>query len=178
MEETYPAFPKIPRLFRDIIVTEKIDGSNGLIHVSKDGVIRAGSRNRWLTPDKRGDNFGFAAWVQANAETLIQLGPGHHYGEWWGQGIQRGYGLTERRFSLFDTRRTELVNTPGLTVVPLLYSGVFDGLVINHCLNMLEWYGSRAADWPDPEGIIVRHVAGGHIYKVLLQNDSEPKGKL
>src|SRR5690606_23517611 len=68
------------------------------------GGIYAGSRNRWLTPDK--DNFGFARWVAERAEALIPvLGPGLHYGEWWGKGIQRGYGVENKRFSLFNTAR-------------------------------------------------------------------------
>jgi hypothetical protein len=33
--ETFPAFPKIPRLRRRIVVTEKIDGTNALVSVSE-----------------------------------------------------------------------------------------------------------------------------------------------
>lgn len=36
---------------------------------------------------------------------LLKLGKGYHYGEWWGKGIQRGYGLEEKRFSLFNVSR-------------------------------------------------------------------------
>lgn len=75
-------FPKIPRYLRDVVVTEKLDGTNGLVYVSDDGVVTAGSRNRWITPEsKTSDNFGFAAWVAANADELAKLGPGFHYGE-------------------------------------------------------------------------------------------------
>ena len=31
--EPYPKFGSIPRLFREVIVTEKIDGTNGLIRI-------------------------------------------------------------------------------------------------------------------------------------------------
>ena len=62
-EETeFKEFEKISRLNREVIVTEKIDGTNGLVWVSDDStVVRAGSRSRWITPEA--DNFGFARWV-------------------------------------------------------------------------------------------------------------------
>lgn len=30
----FKAWPKIPRLFRDVIITEKIDGTNAAIHIA------------------------------------------------------------------------------------------------------------------------------------------------
>ena len=67
----FQPFPKIPRLNREIVITEKIDGTNGVIHVADDLTVTAGSRNRWLTIEK--DNFGFAKWVAENAEELAEL---------------------------------------------------------------------------------------------------------
>src|SRR4051812_4307796 len=100
----FQAFPSIARLFRECVVTEKIDGTNGVVHVSDDGLtVTAGSRSRWITPEA--DNFGFARWVAEHAEELRALGPGFHFGEWWGSGIQRRYGLDEKRFSLFNVGR-------------------------------------------------------------------------
>lgn len=100
----FKAFPKLQRLSGPAFVTEKIDGTNACVHVDAETwVVTAQSRTRVITPGKN-DNFGFAAWVQSNYYALADLlGPGYHYGEWWGQGIQRGYGLKERRFSLFNT---------------------------------------------------------------------------
>ena len=60
----FRAFHKIPRLFRDVIITEKIDGTNACVVVTPDGTVLAQSRSRFITPED--DNFGFAAWVQAN----------------------------------------------------------------------------------------------------------------
>jgi hypothetical protein len=116
----FKEFPKMPRLSREIIVTEKIDGTNAQVAVVEldgysapgavwegDGLaIYAGSRTRWITP--KADNFGFAAWVRDNAEELATLGPGNHFGEWWGAGIQRRYGLTDKRFSLFNDRNLRI----------------------------------------------------------------------
>ena len=96
-------FPKIARLARECIVTEKIDGTNGVICITEDGDLFAGSRSQWITPAQ--DNYGFAKWVEGNKAELLKLGPGYHYGEWWGQGIQRNYSLREKRWSLFNVSR-------------------------------------------------------------------------
>ena len=82
----FKEFDKIARLNREVVVTEKIDGTNGLVWVSDDSsIVKAGSRTRWVTPEA--DNFGFARWVQENVDELRKLGPGYHYGEWWGAGF-------------------------------------------------------------------------------------------
>src|ERR1700678_3231147 len=108
----FSAFPKIARYSREVVVTEKIDGTNGVIHVDDTMTeLYAGSRSQWLGPD--GDNFGFGKWVPDNKAELLKLGPGTHYGEWWGAGIQRKYGLSEKRFSLFNThRRSDAATRP------------------------------------------------------------------
>lgn len=80
----FRAWPKTPRLFRDMVITEKIDGTNAAVIVA-DGKLYAQSRKRIITPDD--DNFGFASWVAEHPE-LVELGEGYHYGEWWGKGIQ------------------------------------------------------------------------------------------
>lgn len=68
--QPFVEFRKIPRLNREIVVTEKIDGTNAQILVSDDGKeLIAGSRNRWITTEN--DNHGFAKWVESNKEELI-----------------------------------------------------------------------------------------------------------
>ena len=64
----FQEFPKMARLSREVIVTEKIDGTNAQVFISEDGSIIAGSRTKWLTPQD--DNFGFAKWVEENKEEL------------------------------------------------------------------------------------------------------------
>lgn len=154
---TLPAhveFPKISRLNRDIIVTEKIDGANGAIGITSEGKVYAQSRKRIISPET--DSFGFAAWVEKNKEQLFNvLGPGLHFGEWWGRGIQRGYGAAERYFSLFNVNRwandpsVGALATIGLQVVPILYKGPWNapGSYIyapDACLKMLAQRGSYA----------------------------------
>lgn len=174
----FEPFPKIPRLSREIIVTEKIDGTNAQIFIGDDGfTIRAGSRSRWITPQD--DNFGFARWVEENRVSLLALGPGRHFGEWWGSGIQRGYGLTkgEKRFSLFNVSRwTDDVRPAICGVVPVLYRGDFNTNVIETCLGGLRMLGSVAAPgFMKPEGVIVFHTALNAGFKKTLEKDDAPK---
>lgn len=170
-------FPKIPRLNRECIVTEKIDGTNGCVIVNDEGVF-AQSRNNVLTADS--DPFGFGLWVRDNADALREaLGPGYHFGEWWGRKIQRTYGLDERRFSLFNVGRWEGVELPaGVFVVPVLARGIFSTSLVQQCVDDLRANGSRAVPgFMRPEGVVVWHSAAEHSFKVTLERDEEWKGK-
>jgi hypothetical protein len=145
------------------------------VFVSEDGEVRAGSRNRWINPEE--DNFGFSTWVRDHADELRQLGPGRHFGEWWGSGIQRGYGLSEKRFSLFNTSRWALERPSCCDVVPILYLGQFSTQAVDDAINDLRQNGSRAAHgFMRPEGVIVFHIAGNVGFKKTLERDEEPKG--
>ena len=42
----FEQFQKIRRLSREIIITEKIDGTNGLVQVNEDGSLFVGSRTQ------------------------------------------------------------------------------------------------------------------------------------
>ena len=174
----FQPFPKIPRLNRDIVITEKIDGTNAAIGIDEDGNVWAQSRKRLITPDD--DNFGFARFVEDNKDELLFLGPGLHFGEWWGSGIQRGYGLKEKRFILFNTARWGAVPREALPttlhVVPVLYEGPFVPRAIDEALNSLRFDGSCAAPgFMDPEGIVIWHTAARQMFKVTLENDDAPK---
>lgn len=178
MTHKFKEFPKIFRLNRKVVVTEKLDGTNGCVIVGEDGSVAAQSRSRIITPED--DNFGFARWVQANAEELRQLGPGYHYGEWWGQGIQRGYGLTEKRFSLFNVTRWEESRPACCHVVPVLMRGTASqGWSIAYpAIEMLRAGGSVAAPgFRKPEGIVAFHAQGNVLMKATLEKDEEYKGK-
>jgi RNA ligase len=198
----FQGFGKIPRLFRDIVITEKIDGTNAAIGIvpfdaanrahaslplviAEDGtwyIVYAQSRKRIISP--LSDNHGFARWVWDNAHTLVaDLGPGLHFGEWWGSGIQRGYGLEKghKVFSLFNVKRwTDEVKlgftTPCLDVVPVLYRGRFDTAMVETINNLLVINGSQVAPgFRDPEGIVVYHTAANELFKVTIENDEAPK---
>lgn len=165
----FEPYGKTPRWRSQIIVTEKIDGTNSLIEIPEDPSLplAVGSRNRWITPGKGTDNFGFAEWAYNNEALLRRLGPGKHYGEWWGCGIGRGYALTERRWSLFQAHRwtNEQLREMGLPsnvyVVPILARGEDVGLV-QIAANTLLTVGSQAAPgYMKPEGVVVAMAANG-----------------
>ena len=175
----FKPFEKIPRLSRECFITEKIDGTNGVIHIDDTGtVMTVGSRTRWITTTD--DNYGFAKWAAKNEQELLRLGPGFHYGEWWGQGIQRGYGLTEKRFSLFNVSRwSDAATRPACCdVVPQLFQGEFSTDVVSRAINALSALGSAAAPgFMRPEGVIVYHVAANMYFKKTIEKDAEWKGR-
>lgn len=193
----FKAFPKIPRVSKGVVITEKIDGTNACIVVvdpmEKDPhgeatelQVFAQSRNSVITPEK--DNYGFARWVQTNVEELKKLGPGYHYGEWWGNGIQRNYGLSQKRFSLFNVgrwadqhgtneqwgyREGQQFVPECCYVVPILSKKRID-LALQEAEDLLRAKGSVAAPgWGKPEGFIL--WMNDTYSKFLLENNDIPK---
>ena len=174
----FKEFPKIARLSREIVITEKLDGTNAQIYITEDGQMFAGSRTRWITPQE--DNYGFARWAEANKEELLKLGAGQHFGEWWGNGIQRNYSQTKKHFSLFNTQRwSEPTTRPACCeVVPVLYQGILDECGVMKALKQLTEKGSVAAPgFMKPEGIVIYHTAAKLYFKKTLDKDDEWKGK-
>lgn len=221
---------KTPRLSSPYILTEKIDGTNSAVVIKTEGWgyspayddpnlvaqiaggelggdgyplvqhnVYAQSRNRFITP--QADNFGFAAWVRENAEGLISiLGPGRHFGEYWGNGIQRGYGLPrgERRFSLFNVTRHNPLGSmadleahfatpfagreplfpdlPEMSTVPVI--SAVDGdrslrsmsHMVDQALARLCLAGSFAAEFARPEGIILFHSRSNQVFKAFCDD--------
>jgi hypothetical protein len=210
----FQGWPKTPRLNKDIVITEKMDGSNAAVIIEQhpfgtslesedpyllDVVlldlndetglpeyeyhVGAQSRKRLIRPGE--DNYGFAGWVKENAFDLATaLGPGRHFGEWWGLGIQRRYDLDHKRFSLFNTHRYSKTafgdfGLHQVDTVPVIYQGPFGQDAIDRAVENLRDFGSYHphADGFDPaEGVIVFHSASKQVYKVLLENDHLPKG--
>jgi hypothetical protein len=166
-------FPKIPRL-RNVLmsITEKIDGTNAQINIPQDPSepLLVGSRNRIITPGKDTDNYGFAGWVAQHEAMLRRLGPGRHYGEWWGAGVARKYGLEEKRFSLFNVGRYSESGLPEgapVSLVPVLYYGEFSMQAVYDCLEKLKREGSVAAPgFMQPEGVVVK--VGEITWKEIL----------
>lgn len=211
----FQPWPSISRLNKEAIYTEKIDGTNAAVVIERispslgpladwelellgwsgkedvvymeSGVylVAAQSRKRFITPGD--DNFAFAKWVYDNSRNLIEvLGEGRHFGEWWGSGIQGGYGLSngERRFSLFNVKRWEDTLThehgheliPELYMVPVLTKETFSTITAKWCVESLREHGSMASPgFMRPEGVVVFHTASGTPYKTFLENDDIPK---
>lgn len=192
----FEEFPKLARLSRECIITEKIDGTNAQVTITEDGQLLCGSRTRWITPEQ--DNYGFAKWCQEHEEELLKLGVGRHFGEWWGSGCQRGYDLPkgEKRWSLFNVSRWCLSNVQPIRIitadprvekwqeilpaccslVPILYKGIFTTEACDQTLNQLRANGSLAAPgFMKPEGIVCFHVAANCGFKKTLDKDEIPK---
>jgi hypothetical protein len=125
-------------------------------------------------------NSSFAGWVNRNRDELLLLGPGRHFGEWWGSGIQCGYGLTggDKRFSLFNVSRWDNpeVRPSCCGVVPTLYRGLFSTGAADGQIARLTHEGSLAAPgFMRPEGIVIFHTATGVLMKKTLVKDESPK---
>lgn len=171
----FVGFPKISRISRDMVITEKLDGTNACIYIGEDGTFLTGSRTRWITPED--DNAGFSRWAHKNKEELMELGPGLHHGEWWGQGIQRNYGLKEKRFSLFNVSLWGESRPACCHVVPTLYTGLFDSAIIESQVELLRATGSVAVPgFMKPEGIVIFHTHSRTLFKKTLEKDAEGKG--
>lgn len=199
----FQEFPKIPRYRREVALTEKLDGTNAAVVWAPftDGdenglcvkelkdqhgvylgqyVLLAQSRQRFITPARikpKNDNYAFAQWVDDHADELTKLGPGVHYGEWWGYGIQRGYGMAEKHFSLFNVNRWadgKQERPACCDVVPLI--GYFGPDQIGTQVEALRTKGSYAAPgYMKPEGVVVWHSQSKQYYKILLEGDDVPK---
>lgn len=156
----FQAWPKIPRLVNEKYhFTEKIDGTNACIHI-QDGEIGCQSRSRVITPED--DNYGFARWVRDNKSELLKLVPGRYFGEWWGQGIQRGYGMDRKVFSLFYYPyefETDVVRR-----VPKI-----EAANAEEAVAILKEQGSLAAPgWNRPEGVIQYNELSKSYYKIIM----------
>ncbi len=229
MESTsFTEFPKLARLSRECIVTEKIDGTNCQVFIwdetheaepiddkrgavstvgeppsnipfilSDEGVhLALGSRTKWITPTD--DNHGFAKWALDYIEELMSLGHGRHFGEWWGSGIQRGYGLAkgEKHLSLFNVTRwcladaePKIISAPDaktqkwqdilpvcVGLVPVLYRGPFSTSEVDKALQTLALTGSQAVPgFMKPEGVVCWHTAANMGFKKTIDKDDMPK---
>ncbi len=172
----FKEFPSIGRLSRDIVITEKLDGTNASVTITEDGQFLTGSRNRWITPQD--DNYGFSKWAHENKDELLKLGVGSHFGEWWGQGIQRKYGLSEKRFSLFNVGRWNEENKPLCChVVPTLYKGDFCTVAINQVMYELSGFNGSAAapGFMNPEGVVIYHKQANVLFKKTFEHDDKGK---
>lgn len=168
-DSEFRKWPKTKR-FLDVqmTVTQKMEGTNAQIVLDEGGgIVLVGSRNIELSYEQ--DNFGFYAWCSENSEYLFSiLGPGRHYGEWCGPGIQNGEGLRERKFFSFNPYWLQKDSLDLIEPVPLLYQGRVDLCVIYDILCNLEKNGSAVNGFKPAEGVIINF--GGTRYKVYLDN--------
>lgn len=180
----FKSWPKTTRLYSDVIITEKIDGTNcaiifgetpyglgageyteggGLVIDGREAVINTQSRNQLCTPSK--DHMGFATWAYDNADALFDvLGFGYHYGEW------TIHGVDKPMFFLFNTYRwTDKISklqsaNSQLSVVPVLYEGKYSTEVVENTLEFLRIHGSQVTK-SVPEGVCVYFHDNKTVFK-------------
>lgn len=182
---SYPSFSSIERLENIYcVISEKIDGTNGLIQIDykydwngqryDDHLVQFGSRNRYITTTD--DNAGFANYFTPHiasictlAESLINYGdndnpkqdwPIYIYGEWFGKGIQRGYGLDEKYFMPFSSFYAEHMikaGIPNIMMPNIMYTGKFSLEVVDNCMNRLTSGGFHTliTNYDYPEGVVI-----------------------
>lgn len=192
----FKEWPKIPRGGKGetVTITEKIDGTNACVIVEETYrgpvVVGVQSRNQLLADadndemelEITSDNYGFAAWVKANQEELAKLGPGYHYGEWAGPGIQKNpHNLEKKTFFLFNSERWRdgrQERPAGVECVPVLYEGaVIADIPEEHRIsaNMIDvtmdrlWNSAKEKGY-HPEGIVIWYHKTRRYEKVTFEN--------
>jgi hypothetical protein len=156
MTKEFIKWPKIHRYQNiDVIITEKLDGTNAVIYNGADGEFLAGSRTRWLT--EKEDNHGFYKWAHEHKEELVKLGVGYHWGEFIGKGIQRNYGLSTQKLYLFNVKEN-FVPSENVKPLPILTTGELSNLVylINQAHAHLDLCGSFVNNFDRPEGFVIQ----------------------
>jgi len=173
----FKAWPKIPRLNKEkITITEKMDGTNSSIIIKEGEIVGIQSRKRFIYPEgynnlNNCDNAGFAGWVRDNEKELLELGEGHHFGEWVGPSIQKNpHNLPIKRFYLFNTHRwgTYGERCPSCcTTVRELYNGDNTKEAVTQAMENLLNIG--AMEEYTPEGIIVFNHLAKAYYKLTYE---------
>lgn len=191
----FKAWPKIPRdTDEEIVITEKIDGTNACVIVEDGVVVGAQSRKRLITPEQ--DNMGFARWVEEHKDELASLGDGYHYGEWAGPGIQKNrHKLKQKEFFLFNTHKWD--DNPDkpkcCSIVPIQFQAKLPceetdiqtvEEAIKYVMYLLDLFGSQASyqcvngkldgENGKPEGVVVYYRKTDRMVKHTFET---PNGK-
>lgn len=186
----FKEWPKIPRgLGEQMTITEKIDGTNACVIVEEsvdfDGtslvrVVGAQSRTQLLAHTNKdnvlrlyNDNFGFADWVIKNqVELATKLGPGYHYGEWAGPGIQKNpHNLERKTFFLFNSDRWRdgrQQRPEGVECVPVLFEGPASRENIEATMAGL-WANAKEKGY-HPKGVVIWYHKTRRYEKVTFEN--------
>ncbi len=177
----FEEFPKMPKWDNmELVITQKMHGTNACINIyckhcakmghtivigqkcectTPDYGLICGKRTAWITTQS--DNFGFALFCYVNKDELIAfLGPGIHWGEWCGPGINKdaGEGLSVKTLYLFNYwREYDMAIKPkNVEIIPVLYFGKNLPGVIEKTCEKLKVEGSAAVPgYMNPEGVVI-----------------------
>ena len=186
---SYPSFSSIERLENIYcVISEKIDGTNGLIEIQNKAnnsntgsmIVKFGSRNRYISFSD--DNAGFANFFRHYEKKFKNMAkeiiassynedsqtdeiptenyPLRIYGEWFGKGIQRGYGLDDKYFMPFSSFYAEHMikaGIPNIMMPNIMYTGKFSLEVVDNCMNCLTSgsFHNLITNYDNPEGIVI-----------------------
>lgn len=135
----------------------KLHGSNAGIHIPKNGgEIHVQSRNHIIVPGK-GDNAGFAAWVEENKEYWQHVGLDDEditiYGEWCGKGINSGAAvctIEDKFFAVFAIMWGTDLERGSKSIM------VNDPTMIRSCLE-IDYNGQPTVELPSDVYILPYH---------------------
>jgi len=183
-------FKRYPRIKRSLglgnmLITEKIDGTNAMFVIEDKKLTLLGTHRRQLLmigdpkliehyqhiPDleyreslmaeePRRAHFGFVGWCEDHKEELESIGDGVYYGEWVTpevKGCQRyPYEGPPKLFLFCPQRWPEQRPQPAcLDLVPTLYRGPFNEEMIQTVIDELDGDSVAFPGSDNPEGIII-----------------------
>jgi len=134
--------------------TVKLHGSNAAVLVTPEGGVFAQSRNRII--DIENDNAGFAKFISDNKDYFLSNYSSTHtvviYGEWCGEGIQRGVAINklDRMFVVFSVREVDKEGNKGAELLPSMHS--FDHEKIFSIRDFDKW--NITIDFSKPDKIV------------------------
>lgn len=98
---------RVPLPVLRFVGSVKLHGTNSSIVFPENGGFYCQNRTQVIAPGKT-DNAGFAAWVEANKDLFSRLDRAGIvlYGEWCGQGIQKGVAISQvpKNFIVFAAK--------------------------------------------------------------------------
>ena len=131
----------------------KLHGTNAAIRIDPDGTVTAQKRSSDITPEA--DNFGFAAWVEANRDAF-RLYPADEpiviYGEWAGPGIQKSVAVSKIEkpaffvFAIYYTETDRLVSDPWSISNLLSFKAC-------RAVQVIPYFGEYRIDFGDEVGV-------------------------
>ena len=99
----------LPLPILSFVGSVKLHGTNASVVFPEEGGFYCQARTHVITPQE--DNAGFARWVDSNKELFTSLDKSGLavYGEWCGQGIQKGVAISQvpKQFVVFAIRHLE-----------------------------------------------------------------------
>lgn len=158
-------------LNHEVVVEEKLDGTNVGISLAPDGGLRVQNRGQYLLPPYRGQFARLGAWLEAHADALFDaLAPGRIlFGEWCAARHSLDYNRLPDWWLLFDVyerqqdrfwsteQRNDLAAAHGLITVPTLVRG---HLTLAELVALVRDQRSRFRQGA-MEGVVVRTEADG-----------------